>query len=138
MICLGIESTAHTFGASVVSRKGKVLSDVREMYSRDDGGIIPNEAARHHENIQARVIKEAIGKSKQKKIDLVAYSRGPGFGPCLHVGLNSAKKVAKGLGAEILGVNHCLGHLASANLFTEAKDLCNDEIIGLWLFIRVA
>lgn len=118
MICLGIESTAHTFAAAVISAKGEVFSDVREMYKREDGGMIPNEAARHHENIKEKVIRDAIEKSKQNKIDFIAYSRGPGFGPCLHIGLNAAKE----LKLPILGVNHCLGHLASASLFTKAKD----------------
>ena len=29
MLCLGIESTAHTFGCSIVDSKGRVLSDAR-------------------------------------------------------------------------------------------------------------
>ena len=35
MICLGIESTAHTFSCAVIEKKqknGKILSDVRKIY----------------------------------------------------------------------------------------------------------
>ena len=35
MIVLGIESTAHTFSASVIKEK-KILSEVREMYKSED------------------------------------------------------------------------------------------------------
>src|SRR3989344_3115891 len=35
MIVLGIESTAHTFSASVIKDK-KILSEVREMYRSED------------------------------------------------------------------------------------------------------
>ena len=45
---LGIESTAHTFGVAVV-KDGKVLSNVKHSYTTESGGIIPMEAARHHE-----------------------------------------------------------------------------------------
>ena len=39
-IILGIESTAHTFGIGIV-RDGKVLANVRDMYTTEKGGIIP-------------------------------------------------------------------------------------------------
>ena len=32
MLSLGIESTAHTFGCSVVDATGKILSDARDVY----------------------------------------------------------------------------------------------------------
>jgi len=45
---LGIESTAHTFGVSVV-KNGKILSNVKRTYTTESGGIIPMEAAKHHQ-----------------------------------------------------------------------------------------
>ena len=48
MICLGIESTAHTFGIGVVDEKGKILANVKKTYTTDSGGIIPAKAADHH------------------------------------------------------------------------------------------
>lgn len=122
MIILGIESTAHTFGIAVINEKGKIFSDIRDMYKTESGGIIPNEAARHHENVKDRVIREAIEKSKQNKFDLIVYARGPGLSPGLHVGLDAAKDLVKDLNCEIIGVNHCIAHLTSGLLFTKAKD----------------
>lgn len=121
MIILGIESTAHTFGAGIISNK-KILSDVRELYKTESGGIIPTEAANHHERVADKVIQEAIQKSKQKKIDLIVYSKSPGLSPCLKVGLKKAKEYAKEFNCEILGINHCVAHLTSGNLFTKVKN----------------
>tara|TARA_Y100000310_G_C20702951_1_gene831787 strand:- start:7363 stop:8322 length:960 start_codon:yes stop_codon:yes gene_type:complete len=122
MICLGIESTAHTFGAGIVSKKGKIFSDVRDMYLTQEGGMIPNEVAEHHKEVKEEVIRKVIEQSKVKKIDLIAYSRGPGIGPCLHVGLNKAKELAEDLGVPLIGVNHAISHLTSGLLYTKAKN----------------
>jgi len=122
MICLGIESTAHTFAASVVSSKNTILSDVRDMYTTERGGIIPSEAAEHHRNVKDVVIRKAIEDSHTEKIDLVAYSRGPGLPPCLKAGLEAAKDIAKNLHVPLTPVNHCVSHLSSAHFFTPA---CN-------------
>ncbi|MDD5133626.1 MAG: KEOPS complex N(6)-L-threonylcarbamoyladenine synthase Kae1 [Candidatus Nanoarchaeia archaeon] len=137
LICLGIESTAHTFGAAVVSSKKEILSDVRDMYTSETG-IIPVEAARHHEKLQRQMIQEAIQKSGQKKIDLVAFSQSPGLPPCLKVGMLAAKEIAKELNVPIIGVNHIVAHLISGHLFTQAKNpvyvFCsgaNTQIIAL-------
>ena len=122
MICLGIESTAHTIAAAIVSSKGNVLSDIRDMYKTVEGGIIPIEAAKHHENVKDGIIRRAIEESKEKKIDFIAYSRGPGLSPCLNVGFKTAKELAEDLKVPLIGVNHAVAHLTSGLLFTNAKD----------------
>ncbi len=125
MICLGIESTAHTFGVGILSQKKQVFADIRAVYKKEKGGIIPTEAAEHHKLNAKKLIKDACQEAEGKgitKIDLVAYSRGPGLAPCLHVGLHEAKELAKSLNVPLIGVNHPLAHLSSAHLFTETKD----------------
>ena len=113
MIALGIESTAHTFGVGIVSKK-KVLVNLREAYTTEKGGIIPIEAAEHHKKIAMKLVKEAIELFKREnkgKIDLVVYSRGPGIGPCLHVGKNTARELGESLEVPVIGINHCVAHL---------------------------
>ena len=141
MICLGIESTAHTFGVGVVSSKKKVLADVRKMYWKEKGGIIPVEAAGHHKRVAAQVIREACLEAEGhgiRKVDVIAYSRGPGLSPSLHVGKNRAKALAEEMKVPFIGVNHPVSHLSSAHLFTKAKDPvylylsgANTQVIGL-------
>lgn len=118
-ICLGIESTAHTFGVGIVSSKGTILSDIRNPYTTTKGGIIPMEAAKHHESIYSETIKKTIQDSK---IDVIAYSCAPGLSPCLRVGLKAAKELASDLKVPLVDVNHIVAHLSSGSLFTEAKN----------------
>lgn len=137
-IVIGIESTAHTFACAVINNKAKVLADVRDTYTTKKGGMIPIEVAKHHEKVKDKVINEAIKQSKQKKFDLVAFSQAPGLAPCLKIGLEASKKLAKRLDIPIVPVNHCISHLTSGQLFTKAKDpvflFCsgaNTQIISL-------
>ena len=48
---LGIESTAHTFGIALVNEDGDILVNMKDPYTTESGGIIPIEAAKHHENV---------------------------------------------------------------------------------------
>jgi N6-L-threonylcarbamoyladenine synthase len=125
MLCLGIESTAHTFGAAVVSDKRSVLSNIRDLYTTKKGGIIPAEAAEHHIEICQEVIKKALdsaGKSI-KQIDLISFSRSPGIGHTLRIGALAARSLAKSHGKPLVGVNHCIAHLEIGRmLFPECKD----------------
>jgi len=123
-VCLGIESTAHTFAAAIVTSKNKILSDVRANYTTDKGGIIPHEAAKHHKNVYKKIISKAIedAKIKSSDINLIAYSRGPGLSPSLHVGLNAVKELADDLSIPITGVNHSISHLTVAKLFFDVKN----------------
>jgi N6-L-threonylcarbamoyladenine synthase len=58
---LGIESTAHTFSAAVVSGERGLLCDVRDIYAPPEGsGIHPTEASVHHAAVAAKVVKEAM------------------------------------------------------------------------------
>lgn len=123
MICLGIESTAHTFGVGIVSDKGKVLANVWDMYKPPGGwGIKPQEAAQHHRKVSKEVLEKALSNAKLflKDINLVAFSQGPGLPPCLREGLEFAKKIS---GCKsLVGVNHCIAHVEIGKLCTGVKD----------------
>tara|TARA_Y100000310_G_scaffold81236_1_gene77831 strand:- start:847 stop:1827 length:981 start_codon:yes stop_codon:yes gene_type:complete len=119
---LGIESTAHTFGIGIV-KDGKVLCNVREMYTTESGGIIPMESAEHHEKIAEDVWDRALKEAnvEEKDITAIAFSQAPGLAPCLIEGMKFAKKKALELGVPLIGVNHCVAHLEIGRL-TGAKD----------------
>lgn len=111
-IILGIESTAHTFGMGVVE-DGRILSNIKQTYTTEKGGIIPIDAARHHEECREEVYENALSeaKIKEKDIDAVSFSQGPGLPPCLIVGMNFAKELSKKLKKPVIPVNHCIAHL---------------------------
>jgi N6-L-threonylcarbamoyladenine synthase len=120
MICLGIESTAHTYGVGIVTDKGKVLANVKDSYTNPAGGIHPTEAKQHHLDTADTALKDALDRAKLSlsDIDLVSFSQGPGLPPCLVVGLEKAKS----LGKPLVGINHCISHLEIGRLMTAAKD----------------
>jgi len=122
--CLGIESTADDFGVAIVSFEGKVLSNTNDTYMPKKGGIHPREAARHHAEVSEKVLAEAFDKAKIKPrdISLVAFSQGPGLGPCLRTGATAARALASYLGIPLIGVNHCVGHIEIGKLATGATD----------------
>jgi N6-L-threonylcarbamoyladenine synthase len=126
MLCLGVESTAHTFGCSVVDSHGKVLSDSRDIYKAPEGsGIHPREASRHHIEVSSDILKQSLqsaGVSMKKDIDIVGYSAGPGLGPCLRVGAVVARTVAGFYKKPLVPVNHALGHVELGATLTGASD----------------
>ena len=121
-LILGIESTAHTFGVGVV-KDGKILSNVRDTYTTKKGGIIPLDAAKHHEKKKYEIYEEALKQAKiaEKDIDAIAFSEGPGLAPCLLVGMKFTREIAEKLKLPIVPVNHCVAHLEIGRI-TGAKD----------------
>ena len=125
MLCLGIESTAHTFGCSVIDSRGKILSDARDVYKAPEGsGIHPREASRHHMEVSPDILRNALksGNVTIKDIDIVGYSAGPGLGPCLRVGAVIARTVAGFYKKPLVPVNHALGHIELGAMLTGASD----------------
>ena len=112
MKVLGIESTAHTFGAGVVS-DGEVLSNVRDMYVPEEGGIHPRKAADHHVRVGSTVVRKALEEAgiEERDLDLISFSKGPGLGPCLRVGATIARVLSLKNDIPIIGANHCVAHL---------------------------
>ena len=123
MICLGIESTAHTIGIGILNNK-KILSDQRSMYTTEKGGIIPSEAALHHKKVKKELLSKALEEAKLnvKDVDLISFSQGPGLSPSLLIGKEFAKYLALKYNKPLAGVNHLCGHLEEGKFFTKAKD----------------
>jgi len=121
-IILGIESTAHTFGIGIV-KNGKILSNVRDMYTTESGGIIPMDSAKHHKSVSEDVYIKSLEEAgvKENEVDAIAFSQGPGLAPCLLEGMKFAKALSKKLKKPIVPVNHCVAHLEITRI-TGAKE----------------
>ncbi|MBR9699813.1 bifunctional N(6)-L-threonylcarbamoyladenine synthase/serine/threonine protein kinase [Candidatus Woesearchaeota archaeon] len=124
MICLGIESTAHTFGVGIVTDKKKVLANVRDSYTTKTGGIIPSKAADHHVEVFDKVVRQALEDAKVgwDDIDFIAFSQGPGLGHTLRFGGIVSRTLALLKKKPLVGVNHCIAHLEIGRMLTKAKD----------------
>ncbi|MDY6788757.1 MAG: bifunctional N(6)-L-threonylcarbamoyladenine synthase/serine/threonine protein kinase [Candidatus Nanohaloarchaea archaeon] len=123
MICLGIESTAHTFGVGVVD-DGEVLANVKSAYEPEEGGIHPRKASEHHYSSAKGVIHGALDSAglEEEDVDLVAFSQGPGIPQCLQIGGVSARSLSKKLEVPMVGVNHCIAHIEIGKLTTDAEN----------------
>ncbi|HDM67320.1 MAG TPA: bifunctional N(6)-L-threonylcarbamoyladenine synthase/serine/threonine protein kinase [Thermoplasmatales archaeon] len=117
MIVLGIEGTAHTFGVGIVEDEKdeycNVLVNIMSTYKPKEGGIHPREAANHHAEHAAEIISKSLSETglSMRDIDLVAFSKGPGLGPCLRTAATAARALAATYSKPIIGVNHCVAHL---------------------------
>ncbi len=123
MICLGIEGTAEKLGAGIVTSEGEILANVAKHMPLSEG-IHPREAAQHHAQNIKPLLERALERAKVSmgEVDLIAFSRGPGLGPCLRVAAVAARTLALKHRLPILGVNHCVAHIEIGRLTTGAED----------------
>lgn len=125
LLCLGIEGTAHTFAVSIVNSNGEILTDIKDSYIPPLGkGIHPREAARHHCEVANKVLEKALqtAKVKPRNLGLIAFSMGPGMGPCLRTAATLARALACYLAIPLVGVNHLLGHIEIGKLTAGVRD----------------
>ena len=115
---LGIEGTAWNLSAALFDRD--LVALVSHPYSPSQGGIHPREAAQHH----ASAMKEVIGSVLKEpgNITGIAFSQGPGLGPCLRTVATAARSLALGLEVPLVGVNHCVAHVEIGCFATGCRD----------------
>ena len=123
---LGIEGTAWNLSAAIVTET-EIIAEVTETYKPTVGGIHPREAAQHHAKYAASVIKRLLAEAKEKgvkpsEIDGIAFSQGPGLGPCLRTVATAARMLSISLGVPLIGVNHCIAHIEIGIWRTPATD----------------
>ena len=123
-LCLGIESTAHTFGVGIVNSRGEILANVQRIYRPEKGGIHPREASQHHSRHAVEAIREAFEKAgvSPKDISVIAFASGPGMGPCLRTGATAARSLALSLSKPLVAVNHGVAHIEIGKLTTGCRD----------------
>lgn len=140
MVCLGIESTAHTFSVGIVNEGGRVLSCESSVYKPPRGsGIHPSESAKFHVKNASKVLKKALKSVKLdiKDIDIISFSQGPGLPNCLQIGASIARFLSIRHRKPLVGINHCVAHIEIGKVMTNSKDpivvYCsggNTQIIG--------
>jgi len=130
MRVLGIEGTAWAASAAVYDADREAAGNdavviETDAYQPESGGIHPREAAEHmgdhipavveaaldHAHEWARVDPDTDLDAGEPPVDAVAFSRGPGLGPCLRIVGTAARAVAQRLAVPLIGVNHMVAHL---------------------------
>ena len=118
---LGIEGTAWNLSAALFGHDLIALSS--KPYAPPQGGIHPREAAQHHAAEMKAVISRVLSDPDQ--IAGVAFSQGPGLGPCLRTVATAARSLAIGLNVPLAGVNHCVAHIEIGRFATG----CHDPVV---------
>ncbi len=125
MIILGLESSADKLGVGIISSEGEILANLRKTYKPPRGsGVLPREASEHHARNIPELIKKALEEAKllPHEIDLIAFTRGCGMGPCLRVAAVAGRTLSSQLKKPLIGVNHQIGHIEIGRLVTGFKD----------------
>jgi N6-L-threonylcarbamoyladenine synthase len=117
---LGLEGTAWNLSVAIVD-EDDVIAETTATYKPLTGGIHPREAAQHHASHIADVVRETLEKGG-RDISAVAFSQGPGLGPCLRTVATAARALALSLDVPLIGVNHCIAHIEVGRWKTNAKD----------------
>ncbi len=127
MKILSIETSCDETGISILEAKGskdnanlKILAESLNSQIKIHapfGGVFPALAKREHlKNLPIlleRTLKKAKLENKNKPVDLIAVTSGPGLEPALWTGIVFAKELAKKWNVPLMPVNHMEGHILS-------------------------
>ncbi|WP_423995719.1 bifunctional N(6)-L-threonylcarbamoyladenine synthase/serine/threonine protein kinase [Halorubrum trapanicum] len=115
MRVLGIEGTAWCASAALYDAETDSVLIESDPYEPDSGGIHPREAAEHMSDAIPEVVDRVLSAAEDEHgpdaVDAVAFSRGPGLGPCLRIVGTAARSLAGTLDVPLVGVNHMVAHL---------------------------
>ena len=123
-LILGIEGTAHTIGVGIVDSQYNILADIRSTFKPASGGIHPREASTFIMNNLIENISQAIDKASIKvtDIDAIAFSQGPGLGPCLRATATGARSLSLAINKPLIGVNHPVAHIELGKQLCDLTD----------------
>ncbi|TGO63945.1 hypothetical protein BOTNAR_0094g00220 [Botryotinia narcissicola] len=130
MIAIGLEGSANKLGVGIISHpsKGKpaeILSNIRHTFVSPPGeGFLPKDTAKHHRSWVVRLVKQAMAQAgvKVSDIDCICYTKGPGMGAPLQSVAIAARMLSLLWGKELVGVNHCVGHIEMGREITGAQN----------------
>ncbi|XOB40277.1 MAG: tRNA (adenosine(37)-N6)-threonylcarbamoyltransferase complex transferase subunit TsaD [Candidatus Nealsonbacteria bacterium] len=137
MIILSIETSCDDTCVALIEANEqkrsriKVLSNLvssQVKIHQKYGGVYPFLAKRAHQKNLPFLFKKAKKQAKNPNIDLIAVTTGPGLEPCLWVGVNFAKDLAKELKLPILPINHIEAHIFTDWAISSVKHQTLDKI----------
>jgi len=127
---LAIETSCDDTGVTLIKVNKKKLSKIKVLSNlissqikihQKYGGVYPFLAKREHQKNLPLLFKKAKKEAKNPKIDLVAVTVGPGLEPCLWVGVNFVKDLAKKLNLSIIPIDHIEAHIYANFINIDSK-----------------
>ena len=143
MLTLAIETSCDETGVALLRSKGLFSHELLlDLFSSQIathnpyGGVVPRLAAREHEANLPLLAKKAFEKVRREKLTIthIAYTAYPGLEPALLIGKTFARTLSWALNIPSYPINHLDGHIVSALLTTDNKELKNNHLfpaIGL-------
>ena len=121
---LGVEGTAHTNGIGIIDSNNTILADIRSVFKPKTGGIHPREAANNIIENFMRNVDLAFEQAhlSPEDISAIAFSRGPGLGPCLRATATGARSLALALDKPLIAINHPVAHIELAKQICKVED----------------
>ncbi|KAL4950157.1 tRNA N6-adenosine threonylcarbamoyltransferase [Aspergillus filifer] len=130
MIAIGLEGSANKLGVGIMlhpkdGSTPRVLANIRHTYVSPPGeGFLPKDTARHHRSWVVKLVKKALKEARISvaDVDCICYTKGPGMGAPLQSVAVAARTLSLLWGKELIGVNHCVGHIEMGRLITGASN----------------
>ncbi|KAE8384212.1 tRNA N6-adenosine threonylcarbamoyltransferase [Aspergillus alliaceus] len=125
MIAIGLEGSANKLGVGIMLHPDngtpQVLANIRHTYVSPPGeGFLPKDTARHHRSWVVKLVKKALKEAhvSVQDVDCICFTKGPGMGAPLQSVAVAARMLSLLWGKELVGVNHCVGHIEMGRLIT--------------------
>ncbi|KAE8145860.1 tRNA N6-adenosine threonylcarbamoyltransferase [Aspergillus avenaceus] len=126
MIAIGLEGSANKLGVGIMlhpdnGKPPQVLANIRHTYVSPPGeGFLPKDTARHHRSWVVTLVKKALKEARisVRDVDCICFTKGPGMGAPLQSVAVAARMLSLLWGKELVGVNHCVGHIEMGRLIT--------------------
>lgn len=117
---IGIETTCDDTGIGIF-HENKVVANIilsSDYLHQKYGGVVPEIAARLHEEKLLYALNQALESSNLQLDDIthIAFADRPGLPGCLHVGKVFAKTLSLQLNLPIIFVNHLYSHIFSSEI----------------------
>ncbi|KAL8838062.1 MAG: hypothetical protein Q9205_000380 [Flavoplaca limonia] len=130
MIALGLEGSANKLGVGIIlhpSQGGsaQILANIRHTFVSPPGeGFLPKDTAKHHRIWVVRLVQQALKEAgiTFDDVDCVCYTKGPGMGAPLQGVAVFARMLSLLWDKELIGVNHCIGHIEMGREITGAQN----------------
>ncbi|KAK2749436.1 putative tRNA threonylcarbamoyladenosine biosynthesis protein kae1 [Myotisia sp. PD_48] len=130
MIAIGMEGSANKLGVGVILHPNdggppQVLSNVRHTFVSPPGeGFLPKDTAKHHRKWVVTLVKQALRDADigVSNVDCICYTKGPGMGAPLQSVALVARTLSLLWNKELVGVNHCVGHIEMGRYITGATN----------------
>lgn len=120
MRILAFETSCDDTAVGIVENGVRVLSNVRHTQKDHDayGGVVPEIAARRHNEVWRQVLEDALQQAKctWDDIDTIAVTQGPGLQSSLLTGTSVASMLSLLYNKPLIPVHHILGHVTSCAL----------------------